>query len=110
MDVEYYVSKTYPQIGCTAQYDTLPESVRKKLCLLLMASRLTSLDANTVFEINGRFNIANHKELCYGVFGGAEEYEKSGLGSQVTGYPIDDNDIEGHNAHSNMGSRMFYIH
>ena len=57
MDVEYYVSKTYPQIGCTAQYDTLPESVRKKLCLLLMASRLTSLDANTVFEINGRFNI-----------------------------------------------------
>lgn len=109
MDVQFYILKTYPQIGCTAQYDALSESIRKKMCLLLMASRLTSSDVNPIFEINGRFGIANHKQLCYGVFGGAEEYEESGLGSQITAYPIDDNDTEGHNAHLNMGSRMVYI-
>ena len=109
MSVDSYVEKSYQQIGCTTEYDSLSVSIRKKLSLLLMAPKLLSTDTGTVLGIDGRVGINNNKELCYGVFGGAEEYSGSGLGSQITAYPIDDNSITGHNAHYNMGSRIVYI-
>ena len=109
MSVDSYVEKSYQQIGCTTEYDTLSDSIRKKLCLLLLAPKLLSSDTETVLDINGRVGINNSKELCYGVFGGAQEYNGSGLGSQITAYPIDDNETSGHNAHYNMGSRIVYI-
>lgn len=108
MDVEYYVSSTYKKIMCSTEYDELPLTKRQKMCLLLLSSRLSSA-SEPIFEINGRFNVANNKLLCYGVFGGAEQYKNSGLGSVVIGYPIDDPNTEGHTAHTNMGSRMVFI-
>ena len=105
-----YNLRDYTTVVLSSDYDSLSADVRKKLALLLLAPRLTSLDVDTVFPIAGRFGVSNKKALCYGVFGGSEEYgNTNGLGSQITGYPIDDNSIEGHNAHNNMGSRMFYI-
>ena len=118
MTAQYYVLKKYSEIGCTSDYDTLSLDLRKKLALLLLCSRVSSSDIDPVFGFNGRFGIANHKPLCYGVFGGAQEYPGSvttsdtnisGLGAQITAYSIDDNDTEGHNAHYNMGSRIVYI-
>lgn len=104
-----YRLQNYNVIQCAEDYDSLSVDIRKKLALLLLAPRLSSSDTASVFPIAGRFGVNNNKPLCYGIFGGSQEYTESGLGSQIIAFPIDDNTLEGHNAHRNMGSRMFYI-
>lgn len=100
-----YKEKSYPDIRCTANYDEVALSTRKLLCLLLVAPVLDSSNTSTIFDFIGRFGIANHKSVCYGVFGGAEEYSNSGLGCQITGYDLSGSFV----AHGNMGSRLVFI-
>lgn len=105
-----YQLRDYTTVALSSDYDSLSDDIRKKLALLLLAPKLTSSDSDTVFPIAGRYGVSNKKALCYGVFGGSEEYgNANGLAAQITAYPINDNSVSGQNAHGNMGSRMFYI-
>lgn len=107
---EGYDAKKYTKLLSTDGYDSLSEATRKKLCLLFLASRMQSSDSDAILpSLGGSICVNNTKDLCYGVFGGAEEYVASGLAFSIMAYPIDDDSITGHNAHYNMGSRMVYI-
>lgn len=99
-----YAVRDYSTVLCNSGFDTLDIDVRKKLALLLLAPRLSSEDADTVFPITGRFGIKNSNSNAYDVTGGAEEYSNSGLGANVISVDLKNND-----AHYNMGSRMVYI-
>lgn len=100
----HYNSKDYVDMICTAGYDTIPESMRKKLALLMLTPRLSSEDNAALYDVDGNIQVDN-KDEYHGIFGGAEEYLRSGLGYYIFGYSIVGDFV----AHYNMGSRLCYI-
>lgn len=98
-----YVASSFNDVQCSDSYDTLPEQIRKKMTLLLLAPRLLSSDTDTVLGINGYIQ-SRPAGVGYIVMGGAEEYANSGLGYYNIAY-----DLSTVHAHNNMGSRLAYI-
>lgn len=97
---------TYENIRCTSNYDNVSLDMRKLLCLLLLSPVLSSSDNSTILGITGTVAIRSDLSAAYGVFGGAEEYSASGLGYQITSYPLMDPQMI---RHGNMGCRLAFI-
>ena len=71
----------------------------------MLAPRLSSEATEALYDVNGLLKIRNHDGNYHGVFGGAEEFQDSGLGYFVLAYNLAGEEL----AHWNMGSRMCYI-
>lgn len=95
------VSTPWTDIACTQGYDSLSESVRKKLSLALLAPRLSSSSNAALWAFAGKWQLKNGL-TTYQFMGGAEEYIDSGLGTNYFKY----GDSE---AHNNMGSRLAFV-
>ena len=98
--VDDIVIKSWASIACTTGYDTLDESLRKKLALLLVAPRLSSTDNEPIFNFQSSVYIKN-TITAYPICGGAEEYIDAGFGKNAYAYNSDE--------HGNMGARLCYI-
>ena len=70
----------------------------------MLTPRLSSTDNTALYDVDGNIQVDNKAEY-HGIFGGAEEYLRSGLGYYIFGYSIVGDFI----AHYNMGSRLCYI-
>lgn len=94
------------QAICSREYDRLDEKLRKKLTLLLLVPRLSSEDEQPVCEMDGYIvNQFSNTEVPIAdyVFGGAEEYDYSGLGDYRVAYDFKNS------SHNNIGTRLCYI-
>ena len=100
-ELEDIIIKNWNTVSCTPAYDTLDESIRKKLALLLIVPRMSSNENAPIFNFVGSYWIKNNI-TCYPISGGAEEYVDSGFGKFAMAYPNTEN-------HDNMGSRLCYI-
>lgn len=95
------VYTNWATILCQAGYDTLAESLRKKLQQLLICPRLSSQDSAPLFNFDGKFWMKKD-QTNYLIHGGAEEYAGCGFGEFAISYPATE-------SHGNMGSRLCYI-
>ena len=96
-----FITSDYTTFPCSSGYDTLSEALRKKMVLLGLSPRLSSSSA-TKYNYRGKIGLNTDVNSHY-IFGGAEEYNYTGLGYYIAAY---DTDVYTHN---NMGSRICFI-
>lgn len=96
------ITRNWRDIVCAPNYNDISEAIRKKLALSILCPRLLSTDMAPLFDFDGTIWLRNGVGDCYPFMGGALEYPESGLGFIILSYPSSE-------AHTNMGSRLFYI-
>jgi hypothetical protein len=93
-------TRNWVDVTCSSDYDTLNESLRKKLCLLHICPRLSSADTEALYNFRGAIWATKDENNC--MVGGASAYPESGFGYCLLAYPNTE-------VHGNMGSRIAFI-